>query len=51
MPDKAEQLKAILKNVYGIETQEELECALANALKTLTFGIMTEHISAPANSA
>lgn len=47
---QAERLKDILKS-FGINSQEELDSALAGALKAMTIGIMTDTITVPANSA
>jgi hypothetical protein len=38
---QAENLKGILKG-FGINTPEELDSALSDALKALTIGIMTD---------
>ncbi|WP_306768628.1 hypothetical protein [Agathobacter rectalis] len=46
---QAERLKDILKS-FGINSQEELDCALAGALEAMTIGIMTDTITVPANS-
>lgn len=48
--NQVENLKSILKG-FGITTSEELDGALSDALESLTLGIMTEAIAAPANSA
>lgn len=48
--NQVENLKSILKG-FGITTSEELDGALSDALESLTLGIMTESIAAPANSA
>lgn len=48
--NQAENLKSILKG-FGITTSEELDDALSDALESMTLGIMTEAIAAPANSA
>ena len=48
--NQVENLKSILKGL-GITTSEELDAALADALESMTIGIMTETIKAPANSA
>ena len=48
--NQVENLKSILKGL-GITTSEELDIALADALESMTIGIMTETIKAPANSA
>ena len=48
--NQVENLKSILKG-FGINTSEELDDALSDALESLTLGIMTEAIAAPANSA
>lgn len=47
---QAERLKDILKN-FGINSQEELDGALAGVLEAMTIGIMTDTITVPANSA
>lgn len=47
---QAERLKYILKS-FGINSQEELDDALAGALEAMTIGIMTDTITVPANSA
>lgn len=47
---QAERLKGILKS-FGINSQEELDGALAGALEAMTIGIMTDTITVPANSA
>lgn len=47
---QAERLKDILKS-FGINSQEELDGALAGALEAMTIGIMTDTITVPANSA
>lgn len=48
--NQVENLKSILKG-FGITTSEELDDALSDALESMTLGIMTEAIAAPANSA
>ena len=48
--NQIENLKSILKG-FGITTSEELDDALSDALESMTLGIMTEAITAPANSA
>lgn len=48
--NQVENLKSILKG-FGITTSEELDDALSDALESMTIGIMTEAIAAPANSA
>ena len=45
---QAERLKDILKS-FGINSQEELDGALAGALEAMTIGIMTDTITVPAN--
>ena len=47
---QAERLKDILKS-FGINSQDELDVALAGALEAMTIGIMTDTIIVPANSA
>ena len=47
---QAERLKDILKS-FGINSQEELDGALTDALEAMTIGIMTDTITVPANSA
>lgn len=47
---QAERLKDILKS-FGINSQEELDGALAGTLEAITIGIMTDTITVPANSA
>lgn len=47
---QAERLKDILKS-FGINSQEDLDGALAGALEAMTIGIMTDTITVPANSA
>ena len=48
--NQVENLKSILKG-FGITTSEELDIALSDALESMTIGIMTDAIVAPANSA
>ena len=48
--NKVENLKSILKG-FGINTSEELDIALAEALDAMTLGIMTESLTTPAKSA
>ena len=48
--NQVENLKSMLKN-YGITTSEELDTALSDTLESMTLGIMTETLRAPANSA
>lgn len=48
--NQVENLKSILKG-FGITTSEELDDALSDTLESMTLGIMTEAIAAPANSA
>ena len=48
--NQVENLKSILKG-FGITTSEELDVALSDALESMTIGIMTEAITASANSA
>jgi len=48
--NQVENLKSILKG-FGITTSEELDDALSDDLESMTLGIMTEAIAAPANSA
>ena len=48
--NQVENLKSILKG-FGITTSEELDDALSDAFESMTLGIMTEAIAAPANSA
>ena len=48
--DQAERLRKTLKR-FGINTEEELDRALDEALDALTIGIMTDEIKIPATSA
>lgn len=48
--DQAERLRKTLKS-FGINTEEELDRALDEALDALTIGIMTDEIKIPATSA
>ena len=48
--NKVENLKSILKG-FGINTSEELDIALAEALDAMTLGIMTERLTTPVKSA
>ena len=48
--NQMENLKVMLKDL-GITTAEELDRALAEALDSMTLGIMTDTIVAPANTA
>ena len=48
--NQVENLKSILKG-FGITTSEEMDVALSDALESMTIGIMTEAITASANSA
>ena len=48
--NQAERLRKTLKS-FGINTSEELDQALAASLDAMTIGIMTDVITAPANSA
>ena len=48
--NQVENLKSILKG-FGINTSEELDIALAEALDAMTIGIMTESLVTPVKSA
>lgn len=45
-----DNLKSILKG-FGINTSEELDAALSDALNALTIGIMTDKMSGAKNTA
>ena len=48
--NQVENLKSILKG-FGINTSEELDIALADALDAMTIRIMTESLVTPVKSA
>ena len=48
--NQVENLKSILK-VFGINTSEELDIALADALNAMIIRIMTESLVTPVKSA